>query len=900
MKIQAYMLLILGFILLNGTVYAWDISAQFTVTDFEYKSNQLQIFGNIAKDGKTYYAEFDGNSDDTYTKSYRLCSYNEKYYYYPDAWDIERKYIAPNKYKILVRGGSDADCGRGQPQNSGWIKLNPESGWKITKINKCSVSSDSYNSNNKLIDTYCEVNKEEGIVTWQSGSNCGGCCLCPDGAGVNIEIIVEKNATIKPYCGDGSCKNISVKLVIETGDNVTITIAGMVYIVRIVDKSDSKIVIEVDDGISKVVQAVQKNNSYIINGLGIYVNEIYQGPNNSGCVLTLGEDNLTCPYDCHPEIIKKCPTKIVTEFDKSVYYVGDKYHLSVRIYDRNNNPIPNQKFWAVTYINGSKQDIDSANTNSQGIYDSKGTIDESILGTIKFVTYINKSNCPYTSDTDYLTVLPKNETAYCGDGICNGNETPETCSEDCKRYCTDSDKGIKFYIKGITESCYIKENGENCKVAYDFCKDNKTLTEYYCEGSKIESQSYSCLDGCKEGACIMVNETNNTIIENITKPVCGDNICENSTVQIVLNNRENYTIEIRGVQYEIVFYIENMTQNKGIVVINNNSVNVEENKDYVISGLPIYIYSITKWKDQNNSFGASALINLGESCYTCVEDCGYCPPKCMDGICDSVNLTIVQNETKNIKYRGKEYKITYLGYSNSTHRRKVAIIDINGVVSDIKERNSIKIAGVDLYFGGITDSGKAFLILGENCDSCYEDCGPCPQIPEEQNEFHTLELYKGWNLISLPVNKAISLSKIKEYCEVVPYYGHEIWMLNPKTKKWEHPTILTPGYGYYINVQNDCKAIIQGKRYKFEKQKIYKGWNIITPGNNSLGEILGTCKNHLIPYNGYIVWRWNPKTNSWEHPTKFELGKGYYILSDTECELLKNNISLPTSKFLWK
>jgi len=172
-----------------------DISASFTKTNFEYDSSQLQIFGQVVSNGKAYYANLDGASDDTYTTSRRYCSFDGKYHYYPDAWDIERKYVSPTKYKILVRGNSDADCGKGQPQNTGWIKLNSDSGWKITEVVKCNVSSDTLNSNNVLIDTYCKVNKEEGTIEWQSGSTCGGCCACPDGAGVNIEIIVEKGVT---------------------------------------------------------------------------------------------------------------------------------------------------------------------------------------------------------------------------------------------------------------------------------------------------------------------------------------------------------------------------------------------------------------------------------------------------------------------------------------------------------------------------------------------------------------------------------------------------------------------------------------------------------------------------------------------------------------------------------
>jgi len=153
--------------------------------------------------------------------------------------------------------------------------------------------------------------------------------------------------------------------------------------------------------------------------------------------------------------------------------------------------------------------------------------------------------------------------------------------------------------------------------------------------------------------------------------------------------------------------------------------------------------------------------------------------------------------------------------------------------------------------------------------------------------------------ISSPVNKAISISEIERNCKLIPYKGYKVWYWDTYSGTWTHPTVLDPGLGYYVKVDEDCTANIIGKKFEFEKQKIYKGWNMIAPGETSLEEILGTCKNHLIPYKGYKVWRWNPKTNSWEHPTDFKLGQGYYIKSDADCELSKIEIPFPTGKFLW-
>lgn len=63
------------------------------------------------------------------------------------------------------------------------------------------------------------------------------------------------------------------------------------------------------------------------------------------------------------------------------------------------------------------------------------------------------------------------------------------CREDV---CFDSDDG-SIYKKGVTT------RGYDNKV--DSCNDNKTGTEYYCNGNKIANSSFSCPDKCIDGAC---------------------------------------------------------------------------------------------------------------------------------------------------------------------------------------------------------------------------------------------------------------------------------------------------------------------------------------------------------------------------------------------------------------
>jgi len=164
-----------------------DVAGVFAKTDFEMVAGQVQIFGLPVEDNVTVYAFLNGESDDTYTTANDNCG-NES----PTGWDIERRFVNGNTYQLLVRGESDSDCGKGQPCCAGTLEINLDRGWQIVEVAKCTASQDGPQSNGVLIDTWCEADELTGLVTWQSGSTCGGCCACADGGGVHIDVTVAK------------------------------------------------------------------------------------------------------------------------------------------------------------------------------------------------------------------------------------------------------------------------------------------------------------------------------------------------------------------------------------------------------------------------------------------------------------------------------------------------------------------------------------------------------------------------------------------------------------------------------------------------------------------------------------------------------------------------------------
>ncbi|MBD3252649.1 hypothetical protein GF386_02880 [Candidatus Pacearchaeota archaeon] len=72
-------------------------------------------------------------------------------------------------------------------------------------------------------------------------------------------------------------------------------------------------------------------------------------------------------------------------------------------------------------------------------------------------------------------------------------------------FCKDSDGGKNFYVKGeLDVGC---DEGADCGIFYDYCKDDKTLFENYCLDGEPGDKLYECPNGCKDGKCIEDSES---------------------------------------------------------------------------------------------------------------------------------------------------------------------------------------------------------------------------------------------------------------------------------------------------------------------------------------------------------------------------------------------------------
>ena len=101
---------------------------------------------------------------------------------------------------------------------------------------------------------------------------------------------------------------------------------------------------------------------------------------------------------------------------------------------------------------------------------------------------------------DVIVQIDINQT---GNGTGNGtvpppgNQTNQTSPK-----CTDSDGGKNYYTKGTTWDVWSGID----KI--DYC-DNNIVVEYYCLDDWRKLEIFSCIYGCKDGACLATNQTGN-------------------------------------------------------------------------------------------------------------------------------------------------------------------------------------------------------------------------------------------------------------------------------------------------------------------------------------------------------------------------------------------------------
>ncbi len=69
--------------------------------------------------------------------------------------------------------------------------------------------------------------------------------------------------------------------------------------------------------------------------------------------------------------------------------------------------------------------------------------------------------------------------------------------------CYDSDFGANYLEKGLAKGIEKRFSLRKNIEKKDYCIDDKTLVEYYCENGFVKSENYKCLGNCENGKCVV-------------------------------------------------------------------------------------------------------------------------------------------------------------------------------------------------------------------------------------------------------------------------------------------------------------------------------------------------------------------------------------------------------------
>ncbi|MFH1237754.1 MAG: hypothetical protein V1648_05130 [Candidatus Aenigmatarchaeota archaeon] len=275
-------------------------------------------------------------------------------------------------------------------------------------------------------------------------------------------------------------------------------------------------------------------------------------------VCEMGESQQSCPQDC----VKNCPILIDMSFNKEVYYPGDYFEVTIKLYDYSKNLMPNHAFNLYYTNNGNEYPTSTMYTDSTGIYKSSSQIPKDFhdFGEFIFVASSTDEGCNYVYDKENIHI---NILGSCGDNYCSNDEKElvctttcatcpveptsatssaasaaitgaitaattkdvstcgcsEYCYVKCARDCTPScGNGVCDTIACLAVGCPVPENEKNCP--------NDCGTINYC-GSQSQDYNCVCQEGFKkekfEASCSTVTETaSSTAITETNNKICTD------------------------------------------------------------------------------------------------------------------------------------------------------------------------------------------------------------------------------------------------------------------------------------------------------------------------------------------------------------------------------------------
>ncbi len=215
--------------------------------------------------------------------------------------------------------------------------------------------------------------------------------------------------------------------------------------------------------------------------------------------------------------------------------------------------------------------------------------------------------------------------------------------------------------------------------------------------------------------------------------------------------------------------------------------------------------------------------------------------------------------------------------TKGTKLAKIKVYEYMGTVcpASTGAANSAEVSAVDR--APCRDNYKLVASASAKVDVSEQTPPPPPQEPATG----TLVLYKGWNMVSVPVMEKISMERLADECGTSQY----AWRLTEQGYVKERT--LVPGFGYWVKSTQECKYQVEADDYTSSLSKLFSGWNLVgAPGNEeAISDYLGNCRITSGPWyysHGPIV---SSATNPYIYSAKLEPAKAYWIKVASACEL---------------
>jgi hypothetical protein len=146
----------------------------------------------------------------------------------------------------------------------------------------------------------------------------------------------------------------------------------------------------------------------------------------------------------------------------------------------------------------------------------------------------------------------------------------------------------------------------------------------------------------------------------------------------------------------------------------------------------------------------------------------------------------------------------------------------------------------------------------------------------------TIKLYKGWNMVSVPVGSTVSMKEVSAECNSKPY----AWKLTSSGYSKEYT--LYPGVGYWIKSSGECEFDVSESTTTGQAvavPELFAGWNLVAAPENavSISDYAGTCSISQGPW--YYSHETGKPKPEYVYSSTLEPSRAYWVNVPAACTL---------------